>query len=64
MIAITVAQFAVTYLPPLQQVFGTQPVPLLDGLLIVVVGALFFAVVESEKQLRMVFQQPERSLET
>ncbi len=61
-IAITLAQFAVTYVPPLQQVFGTQAVPLLDGILIVAVGAVFFAVIESEKQLRIVFQRAERAI--
>ncbi len=52
-ITVTAAQFAVTYLPPLQTVFGTAPVSLPDGLLIVAVGAVFFAVVEAEKQLRL-----------
>jgi magnesium-transporting ATPase (P-type) len=52
-IAITVAQFAVTYLPPLQAVLGTRPVPLMDGVLIVAVGAAFFAVIEIEKQIRL-----------
>lgn len=56
-IAVTLAQLSITYLPPLQQVFGTQAVPLLDGMLIVAVGAMFFAVIESEKQLRLVFQR-------
>jgi magnesium-transporting ATPase (P-type) len=56
-IAITLAQFAVTYLPPLQQIFGTQPVSLFDGLLIVAVGVVFFAVVESEKQLRIAIRR-------
>lgn len=60
-IAITLAQFAVTYLPPLQQVFGTQPVPFFDGMLIVAVGVVFFAVIESEKQLRIVFQRKEHA---
>lgn len=55
-VAITLAQFLVTYLPPLQQVFGTVAVPLLDGLLIVAVGAVFFAVIETEKQVRLVFR--------
>ena len=50
---VTAAQFAVTYLPPLQRVFGTEAVPLADGLLIVAVGAVFFALVELEKQLRL-----------
>ena len=51
-IAVTSAQFAVTYLPPLQQLFGTAPVPLFDGLLLIVVGIAFFAIIEAEKQLR------------
>jgi calcium-translocating P-type ATPase len=52
-IAITAAQFAVTYLPPLQTVLGTSPVPLMDGLLIVAIGAAFFALIEIEKQIRL-----------
>jgi magnesium-transporting ATPase (P-type) len=52
-IAITAAQFAVTYLPPLQVLLGTEPVPLADGLLIVAVGAAFFAMIEIEKQIRL-----------
>ena len=52
-IVITAAQFAVTYLPPLQAVLGTEPVPLADGLLIVAVGAAFFAIIEIEKQIRL-----------
>ncbi|PJK31310.1 cation-transporting P-type ATPase [Minwuia thermotolerans] len=50
---VVLAQFAVTYVPPLQQVFGTRAVPLFDGMLIVAVGAVFFAVIEFEKQLRL-----------
>ena len=56
-IAVTGAQFAITYAPPLQAVFGTQSVPLLDGLLIVAVGAAFFAIIEVEKQLRLALQR-------
>ena len=52
-IAITAAQFAVTYLPPLQTVLGTRPVPLTDGLLIVAIGVAFFAIIEIEKQIRL-----------
>ena len=52
-VAITAAQFAVTYLPPLQAVLGTSPVPLMDGLLIVTIGAAFFALIEIEKQIRL-----------
>jgi magnesium-transporting ATPase (P-type) len=58
-IAVVAAQFAVTYLPPLQQVFGTQAVPLFDGMLIVAIGVMFFAILESEKQLRLVFRRPD-----
>ena len=58
-IAVTAAQFAITYLPPLQNVFGTQAVPFLDGVLIVAIGAMFFAIVEVEKQLRLAFRRTE-----
>ena len=52
-IAITAAQFAVTYLPPLQPMLGTEPVPLWDGMLILAIGAAFFAIIEIEKQIRL-----------
>jgi magnesium-transporting ATPase (P-type) len=54
---IVAAQFAVTYAPPLQAIFATRDVALLDGLLIVAAGALFFAILESEKQVRLWLQQ-------
>jgi len=56
--AVVSAQVLMTYLPALQQVFGTRPVPLMDGILIIAVGAVFFAIVETEKQLRLVFRKP------
>ena len=59
-IAVTMAQFAVTYLPPLQKVFSTQAVPFLDGVLIITVGTVFFAIIEVEKQLRLVFRRAEK----
>ena len=52
-IIITAAQFSITYLPPLQMIFETETVPLLDGLLVVGVGVALFAIVEIEKQLRL-----------
>jgi magnesium-transporting ATPase (P-type) len=52
-IVITVAQFAITYLPFLQAVFATEPIPFWDGLLIVGVGVALFAIVETEKQIRL-----------
>ncbi len=39
--------------PPLQAVFGTASVPLADGVLIIGLGAVFFAILEVEKQLRL-----------
>ena len=52
-IVITIAQFAITYFPPLQTIFATESIPFWDGVLIVVTGAIFFAVIEIEKQLRL-----------
>jgi magnesium-transporting ATPase (P-type) len=52
-IGVTAAQFAITYLPPLQAIFSTRPVPFLDGVLIVTVGVALFAIIETEKQLRL-----------
>jgi calcium-translocating P-type ATPase len=52
-IAITAAQFAVTYVPVFGLILGTEPVALVDGLLIVGVGAAFFAIIEIEKQIRL-----------
>jgi len=50
---ITTAQFAMTYLPPMQAIFETEAVPFLDGLLIVGVGVALFVITEIEKQLRL-----------
>lgn len=52
-IVITIAQFAITYLPLLQTVFKTESIPFLDGVLIIIIGMVFFAVIEAEKQLRL-----------
>jgi calcium-translocating P-type ATPase len=57
-IAITAAQFAVTYLPPVQALLGTEAVPLQEGLLIVAVGVAFFVLVEIEKQIRLAIFGP------
>jgi len=52
-IAVTAAQFAITYLPPLQALFSTVAVPFMDGVIIVGVGVALFAIIETEKQLRL-----------
>ncbi|MGD8477528.1 MAG: cation-transporting P-type ATPase [Burkholderiales bacterium] len=56
-LTVTVAQFAITYLPPLQTVFGTQAVPFKDGVLIVTTGVVFFVLIETEKQMRLALQK-------
>ncbi|GAB4177804.1 MAG: cation-transporting P-type ATPase [Thalassobaculales bacterium] len=48
---VIVAQFAFTYLPLLQGVFGTRPVAFLDGAAIIGVGVVMLLVVEVEKRL-------------
>tara|TARA_R110000772_G_scaffold231592_1_gene342507 strand:- start:115690 stop:118416 length:2727 start_codon:yes stop_codon:yes gene_type:complete len=52
-IAVTAAQFAITYFAPLQTIFATVAVPFMDGLLIVSVGVTLFVIIEIEKQLRL-----------
>ena len=59
-VLVTAAQFAVTYLPPLQPLLGTRSVPLFDGLLIVALGVAFFAIVEIEKQIRLTLRKDDR----
>ena len=54
---ITLAQLAITYVPALQAVFGTASVPLADGVLVVALGAIFFGLIETEKQLRLRLRQ-------
>ena len=57
-VAVTGVQFAITYLPPLQVIFGTQSVPVADGFLIVGIGFVFFVLIETEKQMRLAFRNP------
>ncbi len=52
-IAVTLAQLAITYLPPLQTIFATEALPFLDGLLVIGIGVALFAVLETEKQIRL-----------
>ena len=51
--AITAAQFAITYMPALQDVFATESVPFWDGVLVIGIGIALFAIVETEKQIRL-----------
>lgn len=52
-VTVAAAQFAVTYLPPLQKLLDTETVPFFDGLLIFGSGVALFAIVEIEKQVRI-----------
>jgi magnesium-transporting ATPase (P-type) len=52
-IVITMAQFAITYLPPLQAIFATESIPFWDGVLVIGIGAALFAIIETEKQIRL-----------
>lgn len=63
-VIITLAQFAITYIPPLQAVFSTVSVPLKDGLLVVLLGVVFFSLIEIEKQLRLYFSKPSSNKKT
>jgi len=47
--AVVIAQFAFTYLPWMQAIFDTRPVPLLEGVIIVLVGVCTMALLEIEK---------------
>jgi magnesium-transporting ATPase (P-type) len=49
--AVTLAQFALTYWPPLQRVFSTAAVSFVDGVAIVAVGVVLLLVLETEKRL-------------
>ena len=52
-IVVTVAQFAITYIPFLQKIFATESIPFWDGVLVIAIGAALFAIIETEKQIRL-----------
>jgi len=52
-IAVTIGQFAITFVPWLQTIFQTQAIGILDGVLIVTVGLVMFCIIEIEKQIRL-----------
>jgi magnesium-transporting ATPase (P-type) len=54
---VIIAQFAITYVASLQDIFATVAIPLRDGLLIVAIGIMLFAIIETEKQLRLRIKQ-------
>jgi len=48
---VTAAQFAFTYLPIMQSIFGSRPIVILDGFAVIGTGAVMLLLVELEKQL-------------
>ncbi|MDX1803818.1 MAG: HAD-IC family P-type ATPase [Alcanivorax sp.] len=57
LIIVLLAQCLITYLTPLQQVFGTHAVSIVDALLVVLVGVALFVLVELEKMLRLALRR-------
>ncbi|NBJ13112.1 cation-transporting P-type ATPase [Microvirga arsenatis] len=49
--AVVLAQFAFTYLPPMQVLFHTRAVSLLDGVAIMAAGMILLLILEGEKRL-------------
>jgi magnesium-transporting ATPase (P-type) len=49
--AVVIAQFAFTYLPAMNALFDSAPVAFADGLLIVAIGVVTMAILETEKAL-------------
>jgi magnesium-transporting ATPase (P-type) len=60
-VTVSVAQLALTYLPPFQRIFGTAGIALLDGVLIIALGGVFFALIEIEKQMRLALSGTSKS---
>ncbi|ACI99824.1 cation-transporting P-type ATPase [Rhodospirillum centenum] len=52
---VTALQFAFTYLPPFQALFGTAAVRFGDGVIVVVLGAVLLVFLELEKMIRQKF---------
>ena len=52
-IAVTLAQFAITYVPWLQEIFQTESIPFWYGVLIIGIGVASFIIIEIEKQIRL-----------
>ncbi len=57
-IIVTAGQFAMTYVPFMQNIFATEAVSLIDGLVVVGIGITLFVAIEIEKQIRLVFRRP------
>ena len=49
---VVAAQLTITYTPAFQQVFNTVSMPISDFVLIILIGVVFFAIIETEKRIR------------
>ena len=56
--SITVLQFAFTYLPFMQGLFDTRPLPITDGLVILGAGIVLLLIIEAEKLLLRYLRRP------
>jgi hypothetical protein len=54
---VVVAQLAISYIPVLQTVFGTQSPTLIDNLVIVLTGLALLLLLEIEKVVRLTLYQ-------
>jgi magnesium-transporting ATPase (P-type) len=48
--AVTAAQFAFTYAPFMNRTFGSEPLSLAEGLIVIGVGVLLLMIIEMEKR--------------
>jgi hypothetical protein len=51
LVVVVLGQLAFTYLPVMNALFGSRPLGLADGALILAIGAAFFVLLEVEKHV-------------
>ena len=51
-VACAIAQFAITYVPFFNDIFGTHPMSFFNGVIVVGIGFLFLLIIECEKSVR------------
>jgi magnesium-transporting ATPase (P-type) len=52
-VTVAAAQFAITYIPILQTLLGTVAIAFWDGVIVIAIGVILFAIIELEKQIRL-----------
>jgi magnesium-transporting ATPase (P-type) len=63
-LVIMVAQLSMTYWSPLQAIFETEAIPLLECVLIFGVGVALFTIIEVEKQIRLALRRMRTAAES